>query len=110
MTTSSIGPEFLPKIGQKWLKKYQKMYQRAKMYWYIDTFSIKNVSMCRYWYILKVSDTDTVSDTKGLHADYCTTMKIRANLFDDDDKWWCFHFHGFLFSQMALLGHSAPVY
>ena len=66
LTTISIGPEFWPKIGQKLLKKYQKLYQRAKMYWYIDTFSIKNVSMCRYWYILKVSDTDTVSDTMGL--------------------------------------------
>ena len=31
------------------------------MYQYIE-----NVSMCRYKYILKVSDTYTVSDTKGL--------------------------------------------
>ena len=36
------------------------------MYWYTDTFSMKNVSMCRYRYILRVSDTDTVSNTKGL--------------------------------------------
>ena len=36
------------------------------MYQYIDTFFIENVSMCRYKYILKVSDTYTVSDTKGL--------------------------------------------
>ena len=32
LTTISIGPEFWPKIGQKLLKKYQKLYQRAKMY------------------------------------------------------------------------------
>ena len=37
------------------------------MYQYIDTFLIENVSMCRYKYILKVSDTYTVSDTKGLN-------------------------------------------
>ena len=36
------------------------------MYQYIDTFLIENVSMCRYKYISKVSDTYTVSDTKGL--------------------------------------------
>ena len=36
------------------------------MFWYINTFFIENVSTCRYKYILKVSDTYTVSDTKGL--------------------------------------------
>ena len=38
------------------------------MYQYIDTFLIENVSMCRYKYILKVSDTYIVSNTKGRSA------------------------------------------
>ena len=57
---------FLEYFGQKGVKYYQKKYRQHKMYWYTDTFSMKNVSMCRYRYILKVSDTDTVSNTKGL--------------------------------------------
>ena len=57
---------FLEYFGQKGVKYYQKKYRQHKMYWYTDTFSMKNVSMCQYRYILKVSDTDTVSNTKGL--------------------------------------------
>ena len=60
---------FLEYFGQKGVKYYQKKYRQHKMYWYTDTFSMKNVSMCRYRYILKVSDTDTVSNTKGLISD-----------------------------------------
>ena len=53
-----------------WLKKERNNIRKSigqhKMYWYTDTFSIKNVSICRYRYTLKVYDTDTVSNTKGL--------------------------------------------
>ena len=59
---------FLEYFGQKGVKYYQKKYRQHKMYWYTDTFSMKNVSMCRYRYISKVSDTDTVSNTKGLEG------------------------------------------
>ena len=51
------------------VKKYRKKYRRPKMYWYINTFFIENVSTCRYKYILKVSDTYRVSNTKGLHGE-----------------------------------------
>ena len=40
LTTISIGPEFGQKLVRNYIKKYQKMYQRAKMYLYIDTFCI----------------------------------------------------------------------
>ena len=53
-------------LHQILVKKYLKKYRQPKMYQYIDTFFNENVSMCRYKYILKVSDTYTVSDTKGL--------------------------------------------
>ena len=54
-----------------WSKRSEivsEKYRQHKMYWYTNTFSIKNVSMCRYRYISKVSDTDTVSNTKGLKS------------------------------------------
>ena len=46
------------------------------MYQYIDTFLIENVSMCRYKYISKVSDTYTVSDTKGLVSMNCFLSNV----------------------------------
>jgi len=53
-------------LHQILVKKYLKKYRQPEMYQYIDTFFNENVSMCRYKYILKVSDTYTVSNTKGL--------------------------------------------
>ena len=50
------------------------------MYWYIDTFFIENVSMCRYKYILKVSDTYTVSNTKGLLPVLQETLETKLSL------------------------------
>ena len=41
---------------------------------------MKNVSMCRYRYILKVSDTDTVSNTKGLQKSEEVPYQLASSL------------------------------
>ena len=63
-------------LHQILVKKYLKKYRQPKMYQYIDTFFNENVSMCRYKYILKVSDTYTVSNTKGLKQEFYSFSTI----------------------------------
>ena len=67
-------------LHQILVKKYLKKYRQPEMYQYIDTFFNENVSMCRYKYILKVSDTYTVSNTKGLEMVHLTLVSL-YNIF-----------------------------
>ena len=57
--------EFAKNFGHEGSKQHQKKWQH-KMYRYTNTFSMKNVSVCQYRYISKVSDADTASNTNGL--------------------------------------------